>query len=161
MWEFGQSPMFWRESSVLWDIMTYSLLKVNWCFGEMCCLHFQGQRISQARNQHEASSRQRQFQRMLAASFLLDSLFDPEFGGDMWNMFTCTPDLSWFCCWQEEVHTMVTYVYGLYVPQKHWDFFELHSVTVQKTLLFRNEYSEVLHFYRFLFMEGAGISQSV
>jgi hypothetical protein len=38
--------------STFWDITPCSLLKVKWCFGGTCCLHLQGRRISQARNQH-------------------------------------------------------------------------------------------------------------
>jgi hypothetical protein len=38
--------------------MPYSLLKVNH-FGATCCLYAQGQRKSQARNQHEAGTKQR------------------------------------------------------------------------------------------------------
>jgi hypothetical protein len=41
------------RSSDFWDIMLCSLLKANQCFRRTCCLHFQDQRISQARNQHE------------------------------------------------------------------------------------------------------------
>jgi hypothetical protein len=36
---------------VFWDITPCSLLKVNQRFRGTCCLHLQGQRISQARNQ--------------------------------------------------------------------------------------------------------------
>jgi hypothetical protein len=41
------------KSSIFWDIMPHSLLKVNQRFRGTCCLHLQGQRISQAWNQHE------------------------------------------------------------------------------------------------------------
>jgi hypothetical protein len=52
----------WRrmKSYIFWDITPYSSLKVNWCFGGICRVHLQGQRISQARNQHEAGSKQSQ-----------------------------------------------------------------------------------------------------
>jgi hypothetical protein len=43
-------------SSVLWDIMPCSPLKVTLCFGGSCHLHFQGWRVSPARNQYEAWS---------------------------------------------------------------------------------------------------------
>jgi hypothetical protein len=46
------------ESSVFWDITPFKLLKVNQCFRGTLCLHLQGQRISQTRNQHEAVSKQ-------------------------------------------------------------------------------------------------------
>jgi hypothetical protein len=39
------------KSSVSWDIMLYSLLKVNQLFGGKFWLHLQGKRISQARKQ--------------------------------------------------------------------------------------------------------------
>jgi hypothetical protein len=41
------------KSSLFWDITQCSPLKVNRRFGGTCRLHFQGRRISQARNQHE------------------------------------------------------------------------------------------------------------
>jgi hypothetical protein len=37
-------------------VTLYSLLKVNQRCAETCCLHLQGQRISQARNQCEVGS---------------------------------------------------------------------------------------------------------
>jgi hypothetical protein len=40
------------KSSIFWDITPYSPLKVNRCFGGICHLYFQGQRISK----HEAGS---------------------------------------------------------------------------------------------------------
>jgi hypothetical protein len=46
------------KSSVFWDIMLCSPLKVNKYFEGKCCLHFQGKIISQARKQHEAGSKQ-------------------------------------------------------------------------------------------------------
>jgi hypothetical protein len=39
------------KSSVFWDITPRSPLKVNWRFGGTYRLHFQGRRMSQARNQ--------------------------------------------------------------------------------------------------------------
>jgi hypothetical protein len=42
------------KSSVSYDITPYSPFKVNRRFREIYCLHLQGQRIIQARNQHEA-----------------------------------------------------------------------------------------------------------
>jgi hypothetical protein len=41
-------------SSIFWNIMPYSPLKVTRCFGGTCRLHHQGQKISQARNHHES-----------------------------------------------------------------------------------------------------------
>jgi hypothetical protein len=46
------------KSSVFWDIMPYSPVKVNWHFGGTYCLHLWGRRVSKARNQHEASTMQ-------------------------------------------------------------------------------------------------------
>jgi hypothetical protein len=46
------------KSSLFWDIIPCSLFKVNRHFGGICHLHLQGQRISQARNQQEAGSKQ-------------------------------------------------------------------------------------------------------
>jgi hypothetical protein len=45
------------KSSIFWNIMPCSPLKVNQCFRETCHLHLWGQRISQT-NQHEAGSKQ-------------------------------------------------------------------------------------------------------
>jgi hypothetical protein len=45
-------------TSIFLDVTSCSLLKVNWHFGGTCHAHLQGQRISQARNQHEAGSKQ-------------------------------------------------------------------------------------------------------
>jgi hypothetical protein len=39
-----------------WDIIACSPSKISQHFGGTCCLHLQGQRISQARNQQEAGS---------------------------------------------------------------------------------------------------------
>jgi hypothetical protein len=38
--------------------MSRVLLKISLCFGGTYCLHLQGGRISQARNQHEAGSKE-------------------------------------------------------------------------------------------------------
>jgi hypothetical protein len=46
------------KSSVLWDITPCGSLKVNRCFGGICCLNRYGRRISQTRNKCEASSKQ-------------------------------------------------------------------------------------------------------
>jgi hypothetical protein len=46
------------KSSVIWDITLRSPLEVNRRFEETCRLHLQNRRISQARNQHEAGSKQ-------------------------------------------------------------------------------------------------------
>jgi hypothetical protein len=42
------------KSSIFWDIMSCSTLKVNRHFGGTCHLHLQGQRISQAKKQCES-----------------------------------------------------------------------------------------------------------
>jgi hypothetical protein len=46
------------KTSVFWDITPCNPLKVGRRFGGTCRLHHQGRRISQARNQHEAGSKQ-------------------------------------------------------------------------------------------------------
>jgi hypothetical protein len=43
---------------IFWDTMPCSLLIVKWRFGGICRLQLQGQRISQARSQREAGSKQ-------------------------------------------------------------------------------------------------------
>jgi hypothetical protein len=57
------------QSSIVSDITPHTPLKVNWHFGETCRRHLHGWRLSQARNQHEAGSKQ--------------TLFNPEVAGDM------------------------------------------------------------------------------
>lgn len=42
------------NSSILWDLMPCSLLKVNLRFGGICRLHVQGRGISRQRNQRES-----------------------------------------------------------------------------------------------------------
>jgi hypothetical protein len=61
--------------------MPCSPLKFNWRFRETCCLHLQGRKVSQARNQREASSK-------LHAGLLLGLFFDPDEGSNMfiWNV---------------------------------------------------------------------------
>jgi hypothetical protein len=51
-------------------------LKVNRRFGGIFCLHLQGLRINQVRNQYEAGSKQ-------SPSFAFYLLFDPEDEGDV------------------------------------------------------------------------------
>jgi hypothetical protein len=51
------TPMV-MKGSIFWDTTPCSLLKDKQCFGGTCPLHLQGQRISQARNQCEAGSKQ-------------------------------------------------------------------------------------------------------
>jgi hypothetical protein len=43
------------KSSIFWGLMLCSPSKVNQRSGRTCCLHLQGQRISQARNEGEAA----------------------------------------------------------------------------------------------------------
>jgi hypothetical protein len=59
------------KSSIFWDIMSCSPLKVNRRFGGTCRLHFQGLRIIQARNQA-------MFSTCFHVCFLLDFFFEPE-----------------------------------------------------------------------------------
>jgi hypothetical protein len=54
--------------AVFWVIISCNLVRVNQLFGEICCLHLQGRRISRARNQGESR----------ASDFLLWLFFDPE-----------------------------------------------------------------------------------
>jgi hypothetical protein len=44
--------------SIPWDIMPCSLLKVNWRFIGTWRIHLQGWKISQAKNKHEAGSKE-------------------------------------------------------------------------------------------------------
>jgi hypothetical protein len=53
-----QLNRFLLKSSIYWDITLSSPLKFNWCISQTCCFQLQGWRISQARNQHEAGSKQ-------------------------------------------------------------------------------------------------------
>jgi hypothetical protein len=55
---------------------------VNWRFGGTCRLHIQGQRISQARNQHEESRKQ---VKISHAGSYLSLFFHPEDGSDMFS----------------------------------------------------------------------------
>jgi hypothetical protein len=61
------------KSSVFWDIMPCSPLKLYRRFGGTCRLHLQRRRICQARSQRVA----------IRTNFLLSLLFDFEDGGDM------------------------------------------------------------------------------
>jgi hypothetical protein len=69
---FGVLTAVVMKSTIFWDIMSCSPLKVNRRFGGTYRLNFQGQRISRA---------------LLAtcfhAGFLRGLFFDPEDGGDM------------------------------------------------------------------------------
>jgi hypothetical protein len=51
------NPSFLKHS-IFRDTTPFTLLKVNWHFGGICHLYFQAWRVSQARNQHEAGSKQ-------------------------------------------------------------------------------------------------------
>jgi hypothetical protein len=48
------------RSSIFRDITPYSPVTVKWHLREICCFHPQDWRVSQTRNQHEASSKQSQ-----------------------------------------------------------------------------------------------------
>jgi hypothetical protein len=63
------------KSSTFWDITRYSWVKDSLDFRGTYCLHLQGQRVCQTRNQHEAG--------LLLADFLLGLLFHPEDGGNV------------------------------------------------------------------------------
>jgi hypothetical protein len=62
---------------IFWVIMPCSPLKINLRFGETCRLHLQGQKVIQAKMQHEAISKQ------TSADLLLGLFFDPDNGGEM------------------------------------------------------------------------------
>jgi hypothetical protein len=47
-----------RKISIFWDVTPYIPANVKRCFRGKCRLHIQGRRISYARNQHEAGSKQ-------------------------------------------------------------------------------------------------------
>jgi hypothetical protein len=70
------------KTPIYWDIMACSPLKVNWGSRETCHRHLQVRRISKARNQHEAGSKQRLFNGLHGVLFqntglfLLDSVFN-------------------------------------------------------------------------------------
>jgi hypothetical protein len=72
--------MFVGKEYYLCDTMLCNLLKVNIHFGGTCCLHLQGQRISQKINQNERGGKQIH---LLHADFLLVLFFDPEVGCDI------------------------------------------------------------------------------
>jgi hypothetical protein len=52
----GAEISFQTKSSIFWDITTSSPLKLNRRFRGIFCLHLQGLRISQERQQHDAST---------------------------------------------------------------------------------------------------------
>jgi hypothetical protein len=59
------------KSSIFWDLMPCSPLKVNRRFGGTCGLHLQGRRIGKASKA------------LLATCFISGLFFNPEDGGDM------------------------------------------------------------------------------
>jgi hypothetical protein len=63
----------WGSHSNSYKKFLYCPVKVNWQFGGMCNLHLQGWRISQARHQHEAGSKQSLYQ--LTFNVLHDIIF--------------------------------------------------------------------------------------
>jgi hypothetical protein len=86
------------KSSIFWDIMPYSPLKINRRFGGTCRLHLRGLRISQARNQREAGGRQSSALNMIRLSRIgwIESrqllIVEPRFQSQI------SP--SWICCGQ-------------------------------------------------------------
>jgi hypothetical protein len=75
------------KSSISWDTTPCILLKINRRFRGTCWLHLHGQRISQARKQHEAGRKQSSAYLLLLGvlhvRFILGSFFGPEHGGDI------------------------------------------------------------------------------
>jgi hypothetical protein len=72
------------KSSFGGDIMSCVPSKVDRSFGETYRLHLQSRRINQVWNGHKAGSKHTSAVILwLAANMLLDVLFDPEDGGDM------------------------------------------------------------------------------
>jgi hypothetical protein len=49
----------YKNQYIFLDTTPCSPLKTNQCFGGTCPLHLEGRRINQARNRHEAGSKQR------------------------------------------------------------------------------------------------------
>jgi hypothetical protein len=45
-----------KKNYTVCNKMPCSQLKINWCFRGICCLHFQGRRMSKAKTQHETGS---------------------------------------------------------------------------------------------------------
>jgi hypothetical protein len=68
------------KSSTFWCVMPYSPSKVNRRFRGKCRLDLQGLRVSQMRNQHEASN---EVEFSLHAGFSFGLPLAPEGGGDM------------------------------------------------------------------------------
>jgi hypothetical protein len=60
------------ESEVFWKIAPFSQVEFHPSYGEIYCLHLQGRRESQTSIQQEA-----------IGGYVLDSLFNPENGGNM------------------------------------------------------------------------------
>jgi hypothetical protein len=69
------------KSSIFWGIPLNSPLIVKGIFRETCHLHLQGWGVNQARNQHEAGSKQS----LVYIGFLLGLLFNPEKGYDFFQ----------------------------------------------------------------------------
>jgi hypothetical protein len=61
-----------KKSSVFWNIMPFSPLKINRCFGGLCRLHLQGWKTNQARNQCEADNKQSRWRWQALPKLLLN-----------------------------------------------------------------------------------------
>jgi hypothetical protein len=70
------------KSSVFWNITLCSPLKGKWHCGGTCCLHLQGQIISQGRNQCEASSKHCIMKREMPVIFWVEKLIWRDWLGD-------------------------------------------------------------------------------
>jgi hypothetical protein len=79
------------RSPVFWDVTSCSPVKVNRHYGGTCRLYLQCQRVSQAKDQHEAGRLC-----LLPIGVLLRLLFDPVDGGDVFlrNVCLLSPDYT-------------------------------------------------------------------
>jgi hypothetical protein len=121
--------------------MPCSLVEANQHSGESYCLHLQGRRVCQARNQHESGSKQSSCAYwLLNADFLLGLLFDPADGGDM---FPFHPEDEsnvslWKVGWLSPDYTVLyprrqySLLYFLYLIHSCRAFWHIHIEKLQK-----------------------------
>jgi hypothetical protein len=94
-----------RKSTNFWGVTPCSMVEVHQCFWGTYCLHLQGQRVSQARNQQEADGKQ-------SSSHFCSLL----------GVFT------WLSLWPWRWSQYAP-------PKCQWAFTGLHDVTSQKTVI--------------------------